>query len=190
VTSIELKKALRTKQEKEIRDDWFKNHRAQLIDGPAKVVRWVNPDSWCFGVIIIFYGRLLFFAGDLGEATFCLTWEPQPNVGPPQDLHYFLEKMSAATDRDPWDSELASLVVKEAQADGYITRAASRELVKFDDREEFQAALRRSYDSSEMESETASQLFRAGEHTHARKISYWIAWQMAAEQLKAAEGPA
>lgn len=73
-------------KETQIRDGWFKNHKAYLSEfGDIKVLEWREPDTIMMYVRYVFDGSCMYVSGDLGEAVFrfTVTLEKAPhfNVG-------------------------------------------------------------------------------------------------------------
>lgn len=80
---------------KEIREYWFKDHKAELIRcGDITILNWRNPNSYSYYVRYVFDGNKIYISGDIGEAVFNLTWKADINSFTDLSLGYFLSKMS------------------------------------------------------------------------------------------------
>lgn len=83
---------------KEIRDYWFKDHKAELIKhGDITVLNWRNPSSYSYYVRYVFDSNKIYISGDIGEAVFNLTWKADINSFTDLSLGYFLSKMSTCS---------------------------------------------------------------------------------------------
>lgn len=86
------------KIEKEIREYWFKNHKANITNyGDVCVLDWRNPESNNYQTRYVFDGYNMYISGDIGDAVFNLTWKA--NVHSFNDVYigYFLSKMSTCS---------------------------------------------------------------------------------------------
>lgn len=84
--------------EKEIREYWFKDHKAELIDmGEIQVLNWRNPNDNNYSVRYVFDGYKLYISGDIGEAVFNLTWKATVHSFEDMYAGYFLSKMSTCS---------------------------------------------------------------------------------------------
>jgi hypothetical protein len=94
--------------EKEIRGNWFKDHKATLTkQGDLIVIDWRKPGTCTFAVRYVFDGRFLYVTGDIGEAVFKFS-ESGYLVSQDYALDYFTEKMTASSRPGySFDSELA-----------------------------------------------------------------------------------
>jgi len=94
--------------EKEIRGNWFKDHKATLTkQGDLMVIDWRKSGTCIFGVRYVFDGRFLYVTGDIGEAVFKFS-EKGYLVSQDYDLGYFMEKMTACSrPRYQFDSDVA-----------------------------------------------------------------------------------
>lgn len=83
---------------KEIREYWFKNHKANITNyGDVCVLDWRNPESNNYQTRYVFDGYNMYISGDIGDAVFNLTWKA--NVHSFNDVYigYFLSKMSTCS---------------------------------------------------------------------------------------------
>lgn len=86
----------REEMEKEIREHWFKDHKATLINqGNLQVLDWSKPNTCVYGARYIFDGCRMYITGDIGEAVFVLTWKATLKSFNDLSLSYFTEKMRA-----------------------------------------------------------------------------------------------
>ena len=85
--------------EKEIREEWFKEHKATLTtQGDLKVLDWSKPNTGIYGVRYIFDGCRMYITGDIGQALFELTWTATLKYFEDTYLNYFESKMKAFSD--------------------------------------------------------------------------------------------
>lgn len=86
------------KIEKEIKEYWFKNHKAELVEyGDITVLNWRKPDSGTYYVRYVFDGSKMYISGDIGEAVFNLTWKASIHSFDDCYIGYFLSKMSTCS---------------------------------------------------------------------------------------------
>jgi hypothetical protein len=86
-----------------IREHWFKDHKAELIDlGGVQVLNWKKPGTGVYRVRYVFDGCMMYISGDIGTAVFWLTWKADVNSFNDKSIGYFSEKLSAFSD-ERWD---------------------------------------------------------------------------------------
>jgi hypothetical protein len=89
----------REEMEREIREHWFKDHKATLTNqGDLQVLDWSKTDTCIYGIRYVFDGCRMYITGDLGEALFVLTWRATLKSFEGLSLSYFEEKMRAFSD--------------------------------------------------------------------------------------------
>jgi hypothetical protein len=82
--------------EKEIRENWFKDHKAVLTKhGDLQVLDWREPGTNIFAVRYVFDGYKMYVSGDLGSAVFRFSQSANPFCLSGYSLSYFEEKMEA-----------------------------------------------------------------------------------------------
>jgi hypothetical protein len=85
--------------ETEIRENWFKDHKAVLTKhGDLEVLDWCKPETNIFAVRYVFDGYKMYVSGDLGAAVFRFTQPVNPFCLSGYNLDYFEEKMVAFQD--------------------------------------------------------------------------------------------
>lgn len=185
--------------EKQIREHWFKDHVAELIDlGEIQILNWKKPGTGIYRVRYIFDGNMLYISGDVGEAVYWLTWKASVHSFDGLNLGYFTGKLQAFSD-DRWDfsSEKAVKRLREwlkdiKEGDQTYDHDDMRNL--FDDarrcgsRWEWVEIVHR-YESliSSLDADYWEWFYDMGNETPARLWCYLIGLQMASEQLKVAE---
>lgn len=119
----------------EIREHWFKDHKAELIDcGDIKILNWKNPNSGSYYVRYVFDGCNLYIAGDIGEAVFNLTWKAHIHSFNDLYIGYFLEKMSTCSNgKHEYDGDAAAQRLKEWK----IELLEDKEFVDDEEKDEF-----------------------------------------------------
>jgi D-mannonate dehydratase len=186
------------KLKKEIREHWFKNHKAELTQhGELQVLRWKQPDTNCYAIRYVFDGHRMYITGDLGEAVFCLTWQANVHsfdIG----LHYFDEKMKAYhSDRKEFDSEKAvkrlrewlnELKENDVKYDHDNMRELFEETRNCNQNWEWIETLHRHENwICKLDCDYWEWMYSIGDEYPARFVSYLVGLQMASEQLKAQE---
>jgi len=82
--------------EKEIRECWFKNHKATLTQhGDLQVLQWKQEGTNTYMCRYVFDKNKIYISGDIGHAVFDLTW--RASIHSFDDIHigYFAEKLAA-----------------------------------------------------------------------------------------------
>ncbi len=76
--------------QKEIREEWFKDHKATLeTHGDITVLDWKRPGSNFYYCRYVFDGHRVYISGDIGEAVFLLTWKAGIDAFNKISVHYF-----------------------------------------------------------------------------------------------------
>lgn len=202
--------------EKEIREDWFKDHIAEFtkLSDRVATLSWGKPNSSFYYTRYVFDGSKLYISGDLGEAVFCLTEKADINSIKDYDIQYFHKKMTAFCDgKYSFDSDIAVARIKEEieealenkdiDEDGveektdrnkHINRYIKvlRELIEeskccyFKNSWEYEVNQR--YDDlSDWNSECYEWIYKAGDAIPNRVYGYLIGIKMAVEQLNRKE---
>ena len=181
----ELKKHLLAKDAKMIREEWFKDHKAELISGePTYNIRWANLGSWCYGLNILMHGRYITFTGDLGSSVFDLTWQATPYLTPTTDLSYILGKLDCCSIKYNWNGELAKAYLINSLSGERINEDTFNKLESYCDyRDNWNVEIRSAWEDSDLDTELASELTTSGDILNPQVHSYIIAWQMAVAQL-------
>lgn len=107
------------KEDKNIREDWFKNHIPEFIDyGNLIKIKWREPGTWNMAIVYYIDCKMgyLMVAGDLGEAIY--QWSPPIGINflGGCDLSYFDSKCQASSCGErgkTWNSEVAEAQVRE-----------------------------------------------------------------------------
>lgn len=127
-----------------VRDEWFKNHRAEDYDfmanygagipnriGNISHLRWANPESSNYLVLYFLYGSTLFVTGDLGSAIY--RWSPAPDMNliwiAKCDFQYFAEKhvgLQRGADATMWNPDVALAIGKQFFAESPRLRSFAR----------------------------------------------------------------
>ncbi len=101
--------------EQEIREHWFKNHKATLTKhGDLQVLQWAEPGTSMYSCRYVFDGYKMYISGDIGEAVFWLTWKA--SVHSFDDIHigYFEEKLQVYSgDKRVFDCQKAVKKLKQ-----------------------------------------------------------------------------
>ena len=91
--------------QKDIRENWFKNHEVDNIvrDPKGRIVSltWGELGTDIYRVNYSFVDNYLMVTGDIGAATFDCTWQTSPLSFLDGNLSYYLSKMIACS-RDRW----------------------------------------------------------------------------------------
>lgn len=86
------------KIKEEIRDYWFKDHKAILDTyGNLKVLAWKNPTSNSYYIKYIFDGHKIYISGDVGDAIFTFTSNVDIHSFDDMPCGYFLSKMTTCS---------------------------------------------------------------------------------------------
>jgi len=80
----------------EVKNHWFKDHKATLSEcGDLVVLDWKQPETIIFSVRYVFDRNYMYVSGDLGEAVFHFTEKAIPERIARYNTDYFCEKLSA-----------------------------------------------------------------------------------------------
>lgn len=199
------------KQKKHCREEWFKNHKAKLLEAAHQqnncpacghprsksdtiVIDWSNPESWNYGCRFLIYRRWLIVVGDIGEAVYEWGQDVSMEFLSRIDFGYFYGKCQASDGGRRltfWDAteaiESIKYYHKEYGEDNPKLGRALNELLERVDRHtqraDFEEYLRRAYDEGHVDGEILSAIKSAGDQPHPRSIGHFVGLQMAIEQL-------
>lgn len=188
----------------EIRENWFKNHKATLTKyGDITVLEWRKPNTCCYAVRYVFDGDKMYITGDIGEALFWLTWSADVHSFNGISTSYFMEKMRAySNDRYDYDGKEASKYLKEWKQERLDDMEFNDEDDKNDFLEKFNEMMEdaeycssenqwaheyvnEKYNDfiSEMDSDYWEWIYHIGRTVPHRILGYIVGLQMASEQL-------
>ena len=179
---------------REIREVWFKDHKATLItDTPdVKVIGWQAPGTWIYGMRFILHRRWLTVLGDLGEAVFEWSSDLDLEFLSTLNFGYFAGKCRASEsgrefttfDADVLKTELEQYI-KEANEEDRERLTEMRDSVGSDcDKDEWRQEIREAYENGLLaDSEEASIVCSLGEVPDGHAIAHWVGIKMAAKQL-------
>jgi len=104
--------------DKEIKEHWFKDHKATLTkQGNLVVIDWRKPDTNIFAVRYVFDGYYLYVSGDIGEAVFKFS-DTGYLFAQDYSLDYFEGKLRAySRERRDFDREKALLELNDRAED-------------------------------------------------------------------------
>lgn len=185
--------------EEYIREHWFKDHKAELIDlGEIQILNWKKPDTGVYRVRYVFDGCMMYISGDIGTAVFWLTWKADVHSFNDKHIGYFTEKLSAFSDeRWGFDTNKAVKRLREwlndqKECGKTYDRDEMREL--FDDARSCGscsewAEITHRYESliSKLDQDYWEWFHEIGREYPSRIYGYLVGLQMASEQLRARE---
>lgn len=102
--------------EKEIREVWFKDHKANYmkINDDLKILEWKKPDSMHMNVRYVMDRNNVYITGDLYSAMICLTQQANLESLGKYNLYYFGKKLTTIEqDKCDFDSDKAIKELKE-----------------------------------------------------------------------------
>lgn len=192
--------------ETEIRTEWFKDHKAELVyfhkvtllkAEEIIVLDWRKPDTCIFAVRYVFDGNHMYVSGDLGEAVFHFTEKADPDRIAGYNLSYFNEKLKAFADpRRDFNKETAKTYLNdwrkehsdEAEGFGRKTWAeAWQELYNMAEDcstvKEWEIKLA-DFNINRMGNDAWEWIYSIGDEVPLRLQSYLIGLKMAVEQLR------
>jgi hypothetical protein len=187
---------VRENVEKEIREYWFKDHKAELKDfGKIQILDWKKPGTGIYRVRYVFDGYMLYISGDIGDAVFCLTWEATVHSFANTHIDYFIGKLSAYSD-NRWDFDNKKAIkrlrewLKDMKECGIKYNHDTMKELFESTREcsscsEWRNIVTLNLDFiSELDPEFYEWIFNIGNEYPARLQGYLIGLKMASEQLK------
>ncbi|MEB8653092.1 hypothetical protein P4G96_30805 [Bacillus cereus] len=190
------------KATKEIRENWFGNHVAE-INGEAglQVIQWGEPGTNMYRVKYVLSGSNVFVSGDIGEAVYTLTCAATLEKIKGFNLSYFTGKLQAHRgDRwnfdnkkarrelnDYWDENDMNEIESDGEEMHEKILSAINESSSIG---EYQYWLYDAYHTTSMDSDTISDVNDFGKVLPYRFIAYWLGLQMVIEQLEKNEAAA
>lgn len=187
---------------KEIRENWFKNHKSKLkkIEGLGEVLLWKQHGTVLYKVQYFMVSNMLFITGDLGDAAFNLTWRSTLESFRNVSLSYFFSKLTAYYgDKYDFNSKEAIKELKEHKAllvdedeGGYDESEVEvfDELIKVADDcstvGDWTFELNSEYidDVLEIDPDAYEWIYDIGNVIPNRIIAYWVGLKMALEQIE------
>lgn len=185
--------------EKEIREHWFKDHKATYTQyGDIKVLEWGKPGSGFYYVRYVFDRNKMYVSGDLGEAVFVFTETVDVYIQGTYSLGYFESKLRAYHEaRRDFDEEKARKRLREWLKD------LKENGIKYDhdsmkdlfseltdcmtsDGWAFVVNMHSGF-ISELEPDYFEWMYSIGDKIPSRVHGYLMGFKMASEQLRATE---
>lgn len=126
---------------KEIREEWFKNHKPTIekLNDNLSILTWEDPNSSSYYTKFVLDGSNIYISGDMGEAVFCLTEKAKLENIKDYDIRYFHSKLTAfSDDKYSFSEEKAINRIKEEIKD-------AKENIEYD---EFEKVVDNDYNSS------------------------------------------
>jgi hypothetical protein len=190
--------------EKEIREQWFGNHKIKSIEGEEgfQCIRWGKPGTRAYQVDYLLSGNMVFVTGDLGDAAYNLTCLATIDNIKDFNLSYFTGKLSAHEHRRwDFDADLARSEIKDFIFDwcdvsnanelNEKDRRVYRELMEatreWSLHDHFEKAVFSIYQHTSVDwfdSEKASCISGCGQRLPRSLIAYWLGLQMISERIK------
>ena len=102
--------------EKNIREKWFKKHKANYVEvnDDLKILEWKRPETSYMSIRYVMDKNNVYITGDLGSAVLCLTSKASLERLSDYSLYYFSKKIVAMEqDKFDFDSEKAIEELKE-----------------------------------------------------------------------------
>lgn len=186
------------KAEREIRNDWFENHVAELNgEGELQILTWRENGTNSYSAKYILSGSDLIVTGDMGKAIYSLPAQLDRIKG--MDLNYFTKRLSAHSDaRWSFDEQYALEELEnwyeEKKSDANhledleeIYTSLKSAIADWSLYEQFQQAVFSIYDNFAndwFDIEEASLISGFGKRLPYEFIAYWVGLQMAITQLE------
>ncbi|MFE5473842.1 hypothetical protein [Bacillus safensis] len=185
---------------KEIKEEWFKNHVAEIKgEEGLQVIYWGKSGTNSYRTKYVLSGNNVFISGDIGGAVYSLTCSATLDNIKDFNLGYFTGKLEAfCEDRWDFDQSLAKKELIEYWDEYKINE-------KYDDAKKiyngilsaidestsldaYRAWLMPVYQNTSVDSDTLEVFWDFGKRMPYRLIGYWVGLQMAIEQLSNKEG--
>lgn len=189
----------RDQEAKIIREEWFANHIATLTQcGDMQVLSWRKPETSMYAVRYVFDKHYMYITGDIGVATFELSWKADVHSFNGVFRDYFHKKLKACTD-DKWSfcNEKAIRGLREWLKD---LKERKRKYDHDEMQQLFEEARECSSESgwahvvnshyafiSELDQDFTEWMYSAGNVIPIEVHAYLIGLQMASSQLKSRE---
>lgn len=185
---------------KEIKEEWFKNHVAEIKgEEGLQVIYWGKSGTNSYRTKYVLSGNNVFISGDIGEAVYSLTCSATLDNIKDFNLGYFTGKLEAfCEDRWDFDQSLAKKELIEYWDEYKINE-------KYDDAKKiyngilsaidestsldaYRAWLMPVYQNTSVDSDTLEVFWDFGKRMPYRLIGFWVGLQMVIEQLSNKEG--
>lgn len=90
--------------EKELREEWFKDHKAKLekLSDDVSIMTWKAPGTCSYYVRYVFDYNKIYITGDLGDAIFKIYDKVNLEKAASFDIYYFHKKLTAR-DEEKWE---------------------------------------------------------------------------------------
>ncbi|GAB2558319.1 hypothetical protein [Gracilibacillus alcaliphilus] len=181
--------------EKVIRDEWFKDHVAEVRgEKGLQAIYWSRPETSMYSVKYVLSGSNIFISGDTGEAAYSLTCPATLEEIKDFDLGYFTGKLVAFCD-ERWDfdsdkarKELNEYWEEHQLGDHYqdsheIYNSVLSAIDESINIKEYRTLIMTVYQTTSMHSDTLEYMWDFGERVPYRLIGYWVGLKMVIEQL-------
>lgn len=186
------------KAKKEIKDNWFKNHVAEIRGSEGlQVIYWEKPGTFEYRTMFVLSDNNIFISGDIGEAVYNLTCSATLKNIKEFDLRYLTRKLTAHSDErwsfnykkalrelDEWYLER-----KDDQLDDLdeLHEDLREAAMNFSLHEHFKTAVFSIYETTTahwFDTEEAESVSDFGSELPHQFIAYWVGLQMAINQLE------
>lgn len=183
---------------KEIREDWFENHIAEIKgEEGLQVLYWGEEGTNAYRAKYVLSGNNVFISGDIGEAVYSLTCPATLKNIKRFDLSYFTGKLSAFCEsKYNFNEQLA-----KSQLNDYWNEYDLHEL---EDGKEIYDKIRNAieesstveayhgwlmtvYEGTSADADLMESVWGFGQQLSHRLIGYWVGLQMAIKQLEEKE---
>ncbi|MEK0220870.1 hypothetical protein [Bacillus proteolyticus] len=183
------------KATKDIRENWFENHVAEIQgEEGLQVIYWGKPGTNMYRTKFVLSGYNVFVSGDIGEAVYNLTCPATLENIKGFNLSYFTEKLTAfCEERWNFDQDKAKEELKEFWEEYDMNETEDGKEI-FDDivsaidesssMESYHFWVGNVYHNSSLESDIMECIWDFGKSLPRRLIGYWLGLQMAIEQLE------
>lgn len=190
--------------EKEIREQWFENHKIKFIEGVEgfQCIHWGEPGTRMYQIDYVLSDNIVFITGDLGDAAYNLTCLATIDNIKDFNLSYFTGKLSAH-ERRRWDFDiqLAAEEIKEYIFDwcdvSHVDELKEEEAELYEElmsatrdwdlHDHFEKAVFSIYEHTSVDwfdGEAASCISNCGRRLPRSLIAYWLGLQMISERLR------
>lgn len=102
--------------EKELREEWFKDHKADFkkISDNISILRWREPGTSSYSIRYIFDYNKIYITGDLGDTIFKIYDRVGLKKAASLDIYYFHKKITAR-DEEKWDFDEEKAIERLSQ---------------------------------------------------------------------------
>lgn len=186
------------KAKEEIRNEWFKNHVANIEgeEGLQKIV-WGEEGTFMYRTKYILSGNNVFISGDIGEAVYTLTCPATLENIKGFNLSYFTGKLRAFCEsKYKFNEQLAKKQLRDywkeydlnKLEDGKEIYDRIRNAIEESSTVEmYQGWLMTVYEGTSADSDLMEAVWDFGQQLSYRLIGYWVGLRMAIEQLERKE---